>query len=590
MGKKELCTRLFEFIIVYSKTGDTINVSGRCGKMMKGMKDIKENFRFLESVSTKVILVIIVLVLPLNILTIIYTNQSRNTMLEQAEEGVRKIADSYMQELESRMEISKSFLNYFLSEDADFIEMKLFPASDAPGNYQYESARSRFYYKIRSLAEMTNGADGYFYYLKNKKDSIAWASPDGQKKLAGYLDTLVEDFGRETAELGWHIADYAGEPYLLLTADETEVFYGCAIRLEQLYSSLTTGRAYGAVQVKLTDENPEESTPGDQLCVRSNAENIWAVICLSRSDILGSASLLQRILQVSSLFYLLLIPFLYGILRRFLIRPLACLVKAHREIDRGNIGYRIEERPSSGEYREVFQSFNQMAANIRELKIENYEKELDKNRMELQNLQLQIRPHFLLNTFNLIFTLAQKKEIETIQDIIMYLSDYFRYMFRSEKELELFPKELSLIRGYVEMASVSRNGRIKASFDIEPEISFVRVPPLLLHNFVENAVKHGANRRTDLHISLEGRYRNRRVIFSVRDDGNGMDSGTLRYIRSIFSGETEPESRTKRVGLYNSLRRLRYFYGEEAGISVTSAPGEGTCFEIVFPYNIEPEE
>ena len=547
-------------------------------------------FKFLQSVSTKVILVIIILILPLNILTIIYTNQARDTMTTQARDGIQKIADSYMQELSSRMDISRSFLSYFLSEDADFISMKLYPGENYAAEYTYQSAKSRFYYKIRSLAEMTNGADGYFYYLNNKKDFVVWASPDGQKKLAGYLENMGERYERGETEPGWYIADYEGEAYLLLTVGESEVLYGCAIRLESLQNNLVSGMAYENVRADLTDEQPSETRKDNRLHVYANAGDIWADISVSRDDILGSASVLQRVLQISSLFYLLLIPFLYAVLYRLLIRPLTSLVKAHRQVDQGNIDYRIEKKASSVEYGEVYQSFNQMAANIKELKIENYERELDKNRMELQNLQLQIRPHFLLNTFNLIFTLAQRKEIETIQDIIMYLSDYFRYMFRSEKELELFSKELALIQGYVKMASVSRNGRIKASYDLDPEISFVRVPPLLIHNFVENAVKHGANRRTDLHISLEGNYRDKRVVFYVRDDGNGMEPDDLNYIRGIFAGETEPESRTKRVGLYNALKRLKYFYGEEAAITVNSAPGEGTCFEISFPYNVETEE
>lgn len=47
-----------------------------------------------------------------------------------------------------------------------------------------------------------------------------------------------------------------------------------------------------------------------------------------------------------------------------------------------------------------------MADQIKTLKIENYEKELDRQKMELKNLQLQIHPHFLLNTFNLVYTLG----------------------------------------------------------------------------------------------------------------------------------------------------------------------------------------
>ena len=59
-----------------------------------------------------------------------------------------------------------------------------------------------------------------------------------------------------------------------------------------------------------------------------------------------------------------------------------------------------------------------MADRIQDLKIEVYEKELDRKQMELSNLQLQIRPHFLLNTFNLIYTLAQRGQEKDVQQVI----------------------------------------------------------------------------------------------------------------------------------------------------------------------------
>ncbi len=75
--------------------------------------------------------------------------------------------------------------------------------------------------------------------------------------------------------------------------------------------------------------------------------------------------------------------------------------------------------------------------------------------------------------------------------MILYLSDYFRYIFRSEKELELLPQELKLIEGYARIASVRYSGMVELAVDLDPELSYVRMPPLLLHNFIENAVKHG---------------------------------------------------------------------------------------------------
>ena len=215
---------------------------------------------------------------------------------------------------------------------------------------------------------------------------------------------------------------------------------------------------------------------------------------------------------------------------------------------------------------------------------------MTKQKIELRNLQLQIRPHFLLNTFNLIFSLAQRKETGMIQETVIYLSEYFRYIFRSDKDLELFGKELQMIKGYIRTAAIRYSGRVEAEYEIDPELEFVRTPPLLIHNFVENAVKYGVKQKEVLHIHLEGIYDEGTILFRIQDDGNGMPPEMLERNRSIFSGELEPQNASEHLGLYNSLKRLKYFYGEEAQIMVESENGEGTCFTIIFPYELEVDD
>lgn len=124
----------------------------------------------------------------------------------------------------------------------------------------------------------------------------------------------------------------------------------------------------------------------------------------------------------------LLIPILYALIQHLLLHPLRVLNQAQKRLRNGDLDCRITEKANSIEYEHSFQSFNKMADRIQDLKIEVYEKELDRKQMELSNLQLQIRPHFLLNTFNLIYTLAQRGQEKDVQQVILYLSDYFRYL------------------------------------------------------------------------------------------------------------------------------------------------------------------
>ena len=308
---------------------------------------------------------------------------------------------------------------------------------------------------------------------------------------------------------------------------------------------------------------------------------------LNDQEIEGKISRVYIVLQEGAFIALLLIPLLYLVITHLLLSPLRTVNRAQKRLQEGDMDYRITDKANSIEYRYSYESFNNMADRIKTLKIENYEKELSRQEMELKNLRLQIQPHFLLNTFNLIYTLAQRHEDEAIQDIILYLSEYFRYLFRSENGLELFPKEQHLIEGYLNMANVRYPESIEVEYMYDPEIAFVRVPPLLLHNFVENIVKYAVNQGRMTHISIVGQYEDGIVSFMIMDDGPGMTQEKIEELDSSMRRENYDSSH---IGFANSLKRLKYFYGEEADIIITAEPGTGTCVTVRFPYNLEVQD
>ena len=292
------------------------------------------------------------------------------------------------------------------------------------------------------------------------------------------------------------------------------------------------------------------------------------------------------IMHAFSIVAFLLIPILYALIQRLLLHPLRVLNQAQKRLRNGDLDCRITEKANSIEYEHSFQSFNKMADRIQDLKIEVYEKELDRKQMELSNLQLQIRPHFLLNTFNLIYTLAQRGQEKDVQQVILYLSDYFRYLFRSGRNLEIFEKEQHLIEAYIGTAKVRYPGAIEADYEYDPEIAFVRVPPLLLHNFVENIVKYAISPGKVTHISIVGQYEDGMVSFMIMDDGGGM---TEEQVEELDRSMREPRKDGLHIGYANSLKRLRYSYGEKADIEISSEPGEGVCVTVTFPYDLEEE-
>ncbi|MFA9376393.1 MAG: sensor histidine kinase [Lachnotalea sp.] len=539
--------------------------------------------RLFNSVSTKVILIIIILVLPLNFIAIFQNQRVIDTMVEQNRASAKTLSDTFMSDIGSRMVNTQSLLYYFLSEDPYCIRMKL----QKENNYTYQSSKLKLYYNLKKMSGMTDGGDGYFYLMKKVNDILVYdKSPNESNQLYKSINNFLSEQLREGVKSGWHIYEFNNKKYLFLIVDLKDVMYGGWFNLDSLKMQMEKRLKYTDYLISFTEKQKKEN-PDDRIIVSSGIKKIYIEISIKRNEIVGGISMYVKILKIMAFLYLALIPVLFMTLRSLLLHPLNKINYAHRQIQGGNQDFRIKEKSNSVEYQEAYKSFNQMADNIKTLKIESYEKEISKQKMELRNLQLQIRPHFLLNTFNLIYTLAQRKEEDAIQDVILYMSDYFRYIFRNDKDLDLFPKELKLIKGYMKMISIRYSGNIKAEYDFDPEIMFVRIPPLLIHNFIENSAKYGIKQGIILNISIIGKYKNKMVTFCVIDDGNGMDEETLDYNNKMLSGEIEPDSHNSHIGLINSMRRVKHFYGDEANIEITSEQGKMTCVKIVFPYNLE---
>lgn len=185
----------------------------------------------LKSVSAKIIAVFIVLILPLNLLTLVQSDSMIDNMVEQVRMMEQSVVDLYAAELEDTMENTSSLLHYFRTEDSDCISMTL----QSEKNYAYTSARLKLYTKLKNMSGLVNGADGYFYYMPKLGELLVYSQDysgtegDDELKAAiqsGYLAGLD----------GWKLYEYGeeGKQYALLFVELKDISYGAWIS-ELLY-------------------------------------------------------------------------------------------------------------------------------------------------------------------------------------------------------------------------------------------------------------------------------------------------------------------------------------------------------------------
>lgn len=265
---------------------------------------------------------------------------------------------------------------------------------------------------------------------------------------------------------------------------------------------------------------------------------------------------------------------LAAVFSRRITRPVEQLVSAMREMGRGEFGRRL---PTSGndEMQYLTEKYNEMGERIQTLIRENYESEIRKKESEIMALNLQLNPHFLYNTLNIVNLMALEDGNDEVSKMLISLSEMLRYTFRNRQELVTFEEEYRWIRNYISIMQVRYEGRFKPCYEVEENVMEKKLPKLLLQPLVENSIIHGfKGRESGGIVTLSAALRKERLVIIVRDNGRGMDP---RELEAAMHGDHS------RIGLGNAVRRLQLIYGGEGSLEVETCPGEGTEIVISIP-------
>ncbi|MBO9522596.1 MAG: histidine kinase [Nocardioidaceae bacterium] len=197
-------------------------------------------------------------------------------------------------------------------------------------------------------------------------------------------------------------------------------------------------------------------------------------------------------------------------------------------------------------------------------------------RAEVRALRAQISPHFIYNSLGAIASFV-RTDPDRARELLLEFADFTRYSFRQHGEFTTLAEELRSIERYLLLEQARFGERLTVTLQVAPEVLGVRIPFLCLQPLVENAVRHGLERRAGGGtITIEARDVDRECEISVEDDGEGEDP---ERIRRVLAGDPGTDS----VGLANVDERLRNTFGDEYGLVVETAPGAGTKVIVRVP-------
>lgn len=287
-------------------------------------------------------------------------------------------------------------------------------------------------------------------------------------------------------------------------------------------------------------------------------------------------------------------------------KPLRSLSSMMKKVGKGDFSVSISSE-TRDEVGILSNHFNKMVTQVQKLIQEVYQEQLMKQKAELKSLRMQINPHFLYNTLESINWMARMKNIPEIGEMVKALGDLMRVSISGE-DFILLTDEIENITNYLKIQKFRYGERFEAFIHMDDNILQVMIPKLTLQPIVENAIVHGLEGKVDNgRIQISGTREEGRVVIKIIDDGLGMSDEMLTLLNRRFSGSIQ-ESYEKitdlaqtitvdinskssqdfhtHIGLINVDRRIKLYFGQEYGISITSSLGGGTCVKAVLPTDL----
>ena len=560
-------------------------------------------FRTMRSQITAIFLLCVV---PVVLIALASSLHAVRVVRDQAFQSNRNTLALRMESIDRDLENTSSFLSSFLLDTSTYSKISA-PRDSLARLNALTSVQNAFSKYLRAY----QNTDGLFFYYHTTRDYIA-ASLKNETIVERnairqfLLDNLMDSTFADRWETGWFPQEIDGQYYLLRITKLNGVYAGSWICADNLAAPTkkvventgglvllsTADRQPMTDQILLKEKNiilSEELQLSERFFPRSNyltADVASATGSFHLLFLIPDRTLLEG-LDLSNILLVLLsvvsiagIPILMILLWKKIFVPLRRVTDGMHAVRNGNFDVSLPDLPRTTELAAVTDAFNEMTREIHTLKIDVYEEQLKRNRAQLQYLNLQIKPHFFLNSLNVIYSLALVKDNRLILEMTTCLMKHFRYMFKSPDTLVTIQEELVHVQNYLRIQELRFDAKFRPSVEIEPALYSACIPTLVLHTFVENVVKHAYSneKETQIHISIKGH--GEALDIWISDNGSGYPESLLPELNLA---ELPDEDREAHIGIYNIKQRLKLIYGQQAVLHFENLASGGAAVHLRLP-------
>ncbi len=286
---------------------------------------------------------------------------------------------------------------------------------------------------------------------------------------------------------------------------------------------------------------------------------------------------------ITGIFFLLLLLFVFitflvsYILAKKTFKPIENIVE--------NLAVSNEyDNNSIDEVQYIINNINKQIENRQLLEMECENRMQMLNKIYMSALQMQINPHFIYNSLEIINFMAFDvyNGENDISKVATILSRLLRFSLNTEQKLVTVETEMNYLREYVQILKIRFPNKCNYTFLMDESVKEKMIPKLILQPIVENAFSHGVQLAEGTgEIIVEVKEEQGKIIITISNTGIPLTDEKLKSINDKLNYSISLTSR--HIGLQNAQSRIKMLVGEEYGINKVCADGNKTVFVIELP-------
>ena len=244
------------------------------------------------------------------------------------------------------------------------------------------------------------------------------------------------------------------------------------------------------------------------LCQESNQTGLKLIKYINLNENFS----VYRIYRYWLIFFILLVLLAVSFFALFVYRtaqkPINELIKVFRKVENGDFSVSIHYRKND-EFQYLYHRFDRMVENTKNLIEQVYEQKILSQRSELKQLQSQINPHFLYNSFFIISLSARRGDMEFVERFTAQLGQYFQFIVKNDRDMIPLSEEIAYVKLYADIQMTRFSNQVAIKIEEAPEqYKNMLVPRLIVQPLIENALAYGLEKKKKdgrLHIFFSGR-------------------------------------------------------------------------------------